>query len=47
MDPVVEGKSFVVTYQLYNIGDSSANKIEVTDRYDPNRCDPLLPQKMW
>jgi hypothetical protein len=37
MEPLVEGKSFVVTYQLFNVGEAVANKIEVTDRYDPNR----------
>lgn len=35
--PVVEGKEFAVTYQIFNNGDGTASNIEINDRYDPNR----------
>ena len=34
---IVEGKKFIVTYQVINNGDASASKIDIMDRYDPNR----------
>ena len=36
-NPVVEGKDFVISYQLVNIGNTGATSIEIGDRYDPNR----------
>lgn len=36
-NPVVEGKDFVISYQLVNIGNTAATSIEIGDRYDPNR----------
>lgn len=34
---MVEGKDFLVTYQIVNSGNAAASKIEVSDRYDPTR----------
>lgn len=36
-NPVVEGQDFVVTYQIFNVGDNTANSIEVLDKYDSLR----------
>ena len=36
-DAVVEGRDFVVTYQLINVGNAAATGIEVADRYDATR----------
>jgi hypothetical protein len=33
----VEGKDFSVSYLIVNNGDAIASKIDVIDRYDPNR----------
>jgi len=38
-DAVVEGRDFVVSYQIVNTGNAAATKIEVSDRYDPARCE--------
>jgi hypothetical protein len=41
---IVEGEPFIVTYKIINNGDATATKIDVADRYDPNRlCCPVLP----
>lgn len=34
--PVVEGNEFHVTYQVINNGESTATKVEIFDKYDPN-----------
>jgi hypothetical protein len=34
---IVEGEPFVVTYKIINNGDATATKIDIGDRYDPNR----------
>ncbi len=33
----MEGKDFVISYQLINVGNTAATLIEVGDRYDSNR----------
>ena len=33
----MEGKDFVISYQLVNTGNGVATGIELKDRYDPNR----------
>jgi hypothetical protein len=37
LDPVVEGRNFLVTYQVINIGNAAATGIEIVDRYDATR----------
>lgn len=34
--PLIQGKDFVVTYRVYNGGETGASLVSVTDRYDPN-----------
>ena len=36
-DAVVEGRDFLVTYQIINVGNAAATSIEVSDRYDAAR----------
>jgi hypothetical protein len=36
-DAVVEGRDFLVTYQIINVGNAAATGIEVVDRYDATR----------
>jgi len=38
---VVEGKDFVVNYQIINNGNGIASNIEITDKYDPNSFETI------
>jgi Translocon-associated protein beta (TRAPB) len=37
--PLILGKNFVVTYRVYNGGETGASLVTVTDRYDPSSFD--------
>jgi len=41
-NPVVEGKEFVVSYQLVNMGNAVASKIDIADNYDVNRFEFII-----
>lgn len=45
-DVVVEGRDFLVSYQIVNTGNAAATKIEVSDRYDPARLEVTTPSFM-
>ena len=38
---MVEGKDFVVNYQIINNGNGIASNIEITDKYDPNSFETI------
>jgi len=40
-DPVVENKEFGIFYEIINLGDGVARRIEVVDSYDPNSFDMI------
>ena len=37
--PLIIGNNFVVTYSVYNSGETGASLVTVTDRYDPSSFD--------
>ena len=38
-DPVVQGKSLIITYKVMNTGDATARDIKITEKYDKNSFD--------